>query len=566
MDLEQAEYHFQELRAQVEQGDLDESAFRVEVAKLLWQDAQGFFWMLDAEEGGWFCNRGEGWELGDPHSQRIAEAGAGAGAKGGRRLGRWLALGAVLLCLLGMAGLVGVWQVLPEIVDSPSASAPVAEAYVQVTIASPADGDEVPLGQAVAVESTINALPNLQVVERVVLRVDDQTVDAQSIQPQIQLEQISFPLSQLWLPEGAGEFEVVVAALSADNKELASERITLSVIDVPQEVLPEAPCQPDAAFAGDVTIPPDSTFPPGVRLDKVWQVRNSGSCAWGVGYELIRLAGEGLAAPSSVQVPPTPAGELTDLAVTLWAPTDLGSYTDIWQLRSPDGELFGPTLTLTISIQALAQESLPPVTPAELKATLTEDGKAVRLTWSDLSTDEDAFRIYRADMEASIGLAAADSESFLDEGVACGNSYQYSIVAFNVAGASATSSAAAVELPPCGPTDSPPTLSLAIVPTQVQVTRPFTVVFEAVDDLGLAWVVALGEGTGDPVLDSGQIFSCTQVVCTGTWPVSWTREASVTLSLVAVALDSSGQESEPARTFINMLPFEWLTQTATPEP
>jgi hypothetical protein len=245
---------------------------------------------------------------------------------------------------------------------------------------------------------------------------------------------------------------------------------------------------------------------------------------------------------------------------------EVGLYTDVWQLRSPDGSFFGPTLTLTVNIKALAQESLPPTMPAELKATVTEDGEAVRLTWVDLSTDEDAFRIYRADMEASIGLAAVDSESFVDEGVACGNAYHYSIAAFNAAGASATSPPVTVELPPCGPTDAPPALSLAIVPTQVQVTRPFTVAFEAGDDLGLAWVVVWGDETNDPALDTGQIFSCTQVVCTGTWPLSWTREASVTLSLVAVALDSSGQESEPARTFVDILPLEWLTQTATPEP
>jgi hypothetical protein len=565
MDLEQAERHFQELQAQVESGELDQAAFRLEVAKLLWQDDQGFLWMLDADGGGWFCNQGKGWQKGDPHSRRLAQSSAAAAGKTGRH-GRWLALGAVLLCLLGMAGLLGLWQVLPEIVRSPTSSTPVSEAKIEVTIASPADGGEVRLGQAVAVESTIDGLPDLQNVESVVLRVDDQMVHTLSIQPQIQPEQTSFPLSQPWLPEGTGEFELVVAVLSADNEVLASERVTLSVVEGAQEALPEAPCQPNSALAGDVTIPPGSTFQPGVRLDKVWQVHNNGSCAWGVGYELVRLAGEGLAAPSSVQVPPTPAGELTDLAVTLWAPMEVGLYTDVWQLRSPDGNFFGPTLTLNIGIVALAQENMPPTMPNELKATVTEDGEAVRLTWLDLSTDEDAFRIYRADMEASIGLAPANSGLFLDEGVACGNTYRYSIVAFNAAGASATSPVATVDLPPCGPTDAPPALSLAVVPTEVQVTRPFTVAFEAGDDVGLEWVVVWGEGTNDPALDSGKIFSCTQVVCTGTWPVSWTREASATLSLVAVALDSSGQESEPAHTSITILPLEWLTQTGTPEP
>jgi hypothetical protein len=566
MAFQQAELRFRELKAHYDNGELDEAAFRVEVAKLLLQDDQGVFWMLDADSGEWSCNRGRGWETRDPHAQRSAQTAAETGRERGWRLGRWWALGIALLCLLGLVGIVGLWLALPE---GPSGRLPSTrddEVYVQVMIASPIDGVQVPLGQAVAVESTIDALPSLNAVDRVVLRVDDQVVDTQSIQFQIQPGQTSFPLSQPWLPEVVGEYEIEVIAFSADNQPLASERVAVEVVEASEEVLPELSCMPDATFVADVTIPPGSAFPPGVRLDKVWQVRNSSSCAWGVGLELVRLEGEGLAAPSAVPVPPTAAGELTDLAVTLWAPMEAGVHTDVWQLRSPDGEFFGPTLTLAIDVEVLARESLPPATPVDLRATVAKDGQAVQLTWLDRSDDEDAFRIYRADLEASIGLAPADSELFVDEDVACGNTYQYSVVAFNAAGTSATSPLAAVALPPCGPTDAPPILSLTVVPTEVQVTEPFTVAFKADDDLGLEWVVVWGERTDDPALDSGQVFSCTQVVCTGTWPVSWTGEPSVTLSLVAVALDSSAQESEPVRTSVTILPLEWFTQTGVPEP
>lgn len=564
MAFQQAELRFRELKAHYDNGELDEAAFRVEVAKLLLQDDQGVLWMLDADSGKWFCNRGRGWETSDPHAQLPAQTDAHAGRERGRRLGRWWALGVTLLCLLGLVGIVGLWLALPE-PNGRFPTTPDVEVDVQIMIASPIDGVQVPLGQAVAVESTIDALPSLQAVDRVVLRVDDQVVDTQSIQVQIQPGQTSFPLSQPWLPEMVGEYEIEVIALSTDNQALASERVAIEVVEA-EEVLPELPCMPDATFVADVTIPPGSTFPPGVRLDKVWQVRNNSSCAWGVGFQLVRLEGNGLAAPSAVPVPPTAAGELTDLAVTLWAPMEAGVHTDIWQLRSPDGEFFGPTLTLAIAIEVLAQESLPPVTPADLGAAVTKDGRAVQLTWLDRSDDEDAFRIYRADLEASIGLAPANSELFVDEDVVCGNTYQYSVVAFNAAGTSATSPLVAVAMPPCGPTDAPPILSLMVVPTEVQVTRPFTIAFKADDDLGLEWVVVWGEGTGDPALDSGQVFSCTQVVCTGTWPASWIGEPNVALSLVAVALDSSGQESEPVRTAITILPLDWFTQTGVPGP
>ncbi|MFC2037679.1 NBR1-Ig-like domain-containing protein [Chloroflexota bacterium] len=250
---------------------------------------------------------------------------------------------------------------------------------------------------------------------------------------------------------------------------------------------------PDATFDADVTIPPDAVFPPGVRMDKVWQVRNSGSCAWGVGYELVQTAGQDLSAPAAVPVPNTAAGDMADLAITLWAPLGSGTYTSVWQLRSPDGDLFGPALPLTISVEALAQESAPPAAPTDLQATVVEDGSLVRLTWSDRSDNEDAFRIYRSDVEASIALAPANAEQFVDKGVVCGNTYRYLIMAFNAAGSSAISATAEAALPPCAPANVPPTLTLTVVPTQVQASETFTIVFQADDDLGLDLVVVWGE-------------------------------------------------------------------------
>jgi hypothetical protein len=554
MDCEQAEQRFQELQAQRASGELDKETFHVEVAKLLFQDEQGIFWMPDADTGTWYCSRGESWEPGDPHAEPVhsVDQDVGRGAER-RRRGRLLALGVALLALLGLAGSVALWLAPSEVAWSPFQPVPVEEVRVEVSIASPADGSQIALGQVVAIESTIGAERNLQAVDRVVLQVDGQTVDVQTLDLQIQPAQTSFPLSLPWRPDAVGEYQVGVTVLSAEDKPLGTAAVILQVAEASEEALPEPDCTPDGAFVADVTIPPGTAFPPRARMDKVWQVRNSGSCAWGIGYELAQVAEEGLGAPGTVPVPPTGAGELADLTITLWAPTQAGTYANVWQLRSPDGEFFGPTLPLTFHVEALAQESLPPIAPADLLATSSEDGKAVRLTWLDQSGNEDAFRVYRTDVEANIGLAPANTEQFVDEEVACGNTYRYSVMAFNAAGTSGASTTAEVALPPCTPTDTPPALSLTVVPTQVQASETFTVAFEASDDSGLDIVVVWGEETSDLMLDSGRIFTCTQIVCTGTWPVAWMAEVSTTIRLVAVALDSSGQESEQARTTVTIL-------------
>ncbi len=561
MDFEQAERRFRDLQSKHESGRLDEESFRVEVAKLLLRDEQGTFWLPDADSGEWFRNQGQGWEPADPHKDPTPVSTAPRAPHVERRwLRRSLPLLAVFLSLVAAGAAWFLWQewVLP----GPSPVAEITEtAQVTVLIASPADGSQVASGQVVAVESSLQGEAGLQAVDRVAFRVDGELIGTQAIQPKVQPGQTSLPLSQQWRPSALGEHQVEVAAYTAGGEALDVATITLDVVEVADEVLPEPACTPDAAFVTDVTIPPGTAFPPGARMDKVWQVRNNGTCAWGVGYELVLVKGDSLGAPTAVPVPATAAGDLADLAVTFWAPDEVGAYANLWQLQAPDGRFFGPELPLSVEIEVQAEESVPPTAPGSLRAEGMESGAAVRLTWEDRSDDEDAFRVYREDVEASIGLAPANSRQFVDEGVACGRTYRYGVVAFNAAGSSPISETAEVTLPACAPTDAPPSLALSVSPqSQIVASQTFTVSFRAEDDGGLVQVTLAGQETGAPEIDAGRVFTCTGTVCTGGWPLIWPISAPVTLPVtttlefVGLALDSSGQESEPAGATVTLRP------------
>jgi hypothetical protein len=553
MDFMQAERHFRALQRQRDRGELDDSEFRVEVAKLLFRDEQGIFWMIDANEGTWLCNRGECWEVGDPYAEQVAES--LSETTGRKRRWRTVALAAALGALLGLVGALVLtqWAAFPWNPDQPE---PTANIQVQVSIASPADGSRVALDQEVAIESTIQAASGLQVVERVELEVNGQTIVGQAVRSKLQPEQTSLPLSQPWLPTTAGEYEVTVSALSAQGDLLGQATITLNAAEASSEALPEPACTLGATLVGDVTIPPGTAFRPTTQMEKVWQVRNSGTCAWGMGYELVRVGGGEMGAPDAVAAPPTAAGASADLAVPFQAPVAAGAYTNTWKLRSPDGTLFGPVLSLSIEVESQAEESLPPNTPVSLKAAVAQDGKAVRLTWQDQSDNEDAFRVYREDVEASIGLAPGDAQLFMDTAVVCGNTYRYGVVAFNAVGASPISEIAEVNLPPCAPADAPPTLVLTVVPTQVMTSEPITIIFQATDDVGVAQVTLWGKETGDQDLESGRTFACSGAVCNGSWPMTPTIEISATLTITAVARDKSGQDSPPAQVQVLVLTGE----------
>jgi hypothetical protein len=547
MDFERAERKYHRLQKLRDRGELDEDQFRVEVAKLLLHDADGNFWMLDPETGAWFCNEGDGWREEEPqaHVENSVDFRPAADTHPRTRKRLWLlitllvALVTLALAIVILRWPADLWEgAQPTLIPTPS---------VEVSIAFPAEGSVVTVGQEIGIEFMLQAQAGLHPVADAVLQIGDDVVGTLEISSRVQMDQTSLPLALPWRPSAAGEYEVSISALSETGEPLARASINLLVVEDAGGIPPEPACVLDATFLNHVTIVPGTEFAPGATMAKIWQVHNSGTCAWDTGFELAHVGGDLLGAVNPAQVPATAAGERANLEVVFVAPEEEGTYTSIWQLRSSDEKLFGPQLELTANVQAQAEPGVPPAEPANLQATVTEDGRAVRLTWEDLSDNEEAFRIYREDVEASIGLVPADAEIFEDRSVACGTAYHYSIAAFNGSGTSSLVESPEVVLPACAAHDQRPTLILTVVPTQVVASGPFTVVFHAVDDIGVRQVVVQGESTGDAELDAGRTFPCAGTSCVGSWSVTWNQEITATLVLTAVARDSGGQDSEPAR-------------------
>lgn len=104
---------------------------------------------------------------------------------------------------------------------------------------------------------------------------------------------------------------------------------------------PAIPCN-QAKFETDVTIPDGTVFSPGVTFTKTWRLRNTGTCTWTTGYDLVFVSGSQFGAPAAVDFPGNVApGQVIDLSVTLTAPAGDGSYRGYWKLRDASGVLFG---------------------------------------------------------------------------------------------------------------------------------------------------------------------------------------------------------------------------------
>ncbi len=119
-----------------------------------------------------------------------------------------------------------------------------------------------------------------------------------------------------------------------------------------------AACTPNAELVKHVSIADGTVIEPGGRIDKVWKVKNTGTCTWGEGYLLVFYSGDQMRAPDYQALPGTAPDKTTNIGVTLFAPFAPGTYTAAFRLKSPAGEYFGPELGTTIVIEQ------PPYIPA----------------------------------------------------------------------------------------------------------------------------------------------------------------------------------------------------------
>ena len=111
----------------------------------------------------------------------------------------------------------------------------------------------------------------------------------------------------------------------------------------------------NSAFEADVTIPDFSEMEPGRNFVKTWRIRNTGTCTWDEGYELVYIGG------SNPNLDPynlefdsaddfVTGGETVDLSVELTTPCDPGDYEGHWRMRTDQGAYFGTVISVYVKV------------------------------------------------------------------------------------------------------------------------------------------------------------------------------------------------------------------------
>ena len=153
-----------------------------------------------------------------------------------------------------------------------------------------------------------------------------------------------------------GGAQVSATPVELPNTSPAPTAVSHATASAPQPPT-EEPCENNAAFIADLTIPDFTGVIPGEPLRKSWQIRNTGSCSWGPGYHVVFE--EGHAMTERLQHALYPARPETNAVVQIemTAPETHGDYQGFWRLYDPDGNLFGHKLFIKITV--ISDDSLP---------------------------------------------------------------------------------------------------------------------------------------------------------------------------------------------------------------
>jgi hypothetical protein len=109
----------------------------------------------------------------------------------------------------------------------------------------------------------------------------------------------------------------------------------------------------DSIFVADITIPDDTVEKANTVFQKVWRMKNTGTCAWGNGFKFTFAYGAkmGTGNPTiTLTANSVPAGGSKDFGISLTAPSIPNTYTGCWKMQTDQGYWFGQAACVTIKV------------------------------------------------------------------------------------------------------------------------------------------------------------------------------------------------------------------------
>jgi hypothetical protein len=104
------------------------------------------------------------------------------------------------------------------------------------------------------------------------------------------------------------------------------------------------------AFVSDVSIPDNTPVDPGKTFTKTWKVKNAGSCAWDAGFKFAFVTGDAMSGTSYTLPSSVAAGAVTDISVSMTAPSKSGTIRGDWRMQTASGQFFGDQVYVQVVV------------------------------------------------------------------------------------------------------------------------------------------------------------------------------------------------------------------------
>lgn len=171
---------------------------------------------------------------------------------------------------------------------------------------------------------------------------------------------VASPTPNLAATEIAATMAVIQATLGAPTPTSPPTPTASPTPDLTATAI--AACTFDLEVVEDRPVWP-SVLSPGQVFTKRWVVRNSGSCPWGPGFRLVFVQGDQLGGPAALEVEPVGVGEVWEVALSLQAPAEYGTYSGLWQVEDGAGNPLGQGLEVTVRVGPTPTPQPPTPTP-----------------------------------------------------------------------------------------------------------------------------------------------------------------------------------------------------------
>ncbi|MBT3337248.1 MAG: hypothetical protein HN855_09030 [Anaerolineae bacterium] len=107
----------------------------------------------------------------------------------------------------------------------------------------------------------------------------------------------------------------------------------------------------NAVWVGDVSVQDGTEMSPGQSFEKTWRIRNTGTCTWGSGYNLVFGYGEGMNGQARALDKIVSPEDTIEVTVVFTAPLTTGSYQSYWRMANTAGANFGEFFYVDIVVR-----------------------------------------------------------------------------------------------------------------------------------------------------------------------------------------------------------------------